>query len=82
MANIQERRNKDGKLISYSIRVHRGRDANGSSSNRGQLLLRCLLHGRKKAHEKKPRLSPRPLKKSVNGYKRIAVKNSLHIVIM
>ena len=24
MANIQERRNKDGKLISYSIRVHRG----------------------------------------------------------
>lgn len=29
MANIQERRNKDGKLISYSIRVHRGRDASG-----------------------------------------------------
>ena len=26
MANIQERRNKDGKLISYSIRVHRGRE--------------------------------------------------------
>lgn len=29
MANIQERRNKDGKLISYSIRVHRGRDSEG-----------------------------------------------------
>ena len=29
MANIQERRNKEGKLISYSIRVHRGRDAEG-----------------------------------------------------
>ena len=29
MANIQERRDKDGRLISYSIRVHRGRDANG-----------------------------------------------------
>lgn len=29
MANIQERRDKSGKLISYSIRVHRGRDANG-----------------------------------------------------
>ena len=29
MANIQERRNKDGKLISYSIRVHRGRGAAG-----------------------------------------------------
>lgn len=29
MANIQERRNKEGKLISYSIRVHRGRGADG-----------------------------------------------------
>ena len=29
MANIQERRNKDGKLISFSIRVHRGCDKYG-----------------------------------------------------
>lgn len=29
MANIQERRDKSGRLISYSIRVHRGRDQNG-----------------------------------------------------
>lgn len=29
MANIQERRDKDGKLISYSIRVFRGRGADG-----------------------------------------------------
>ena len=29
MANITERRNKDGKLVSYSIRVHRGRGADG-----------------------------------------------------
>ncbi len=29
MANIQERRDKSGKLISYSIRVFRGRDAEG-----------------------------------------------------
>lgn len=29
MANIQERRNKNGKLISFSIRVHRGRGADG-----------------------------------------------------
>ena len=29
MANIQERRDKSGKLVSFSIRVHRGRDANG-----------------------------------------------------
>ena len=29
MANLQERRDKSGKLISYSIRVFRGRDADG-----------------------------------------------------
>lgn len=29
MANLQERRNKEGKLVSYSIRVHRGRGADG-----------------------------------------------------
>ena len=29
MANIQERRDKTGKLVSYSIRVHRGRGADG-----------------------------------------------------
>ena len=29
MANLQERRDKSGKLISYSIRVHRGRGAAG-----------------------------------------------------
>jgi integrase len=29
MANIQPRTNKSGKIISYSIRVHKGRDMNG-----------------------------------------------------
>lgn len=29
MANIQERRNKDGKLISFSIHVFRGRGTDG-----------------------------------------------------
>lgn len=29
MANIQPRKNKDGKIISYCIRVHKGRDTNG-----------------------------------------------------
>lgn len=29
MANIQERRNKEGRLVSFSIRVHRGRGADG-----------------------------------------------------
>lgn len=29
MANIQARKNKEGKIISYSIRVHKGRDKDG-----------------------------------------------------
>ena len=29
MANLQERREKDGKLISYSIRIYRGRSQDG-----------------------------------------------------
>ena len=29
MANLQERRDKSGKLVSYSVRVHRGRGADG-----------------------------------------------------
>ena len=29
MANLQPRRDKSGKLISYSVRVHRGRGADG-----------------------------------------------------
>ena len=29
MANLQERRNKDGNLVSYLVRVHRGRGADG-----------------------------------------------------
>lgn len=29
MANIQPRKNKEGKIISYSIRVHKGRDKDG-----------------------------------------------------
>lgn len=29
MANIQPRKNKDGKIISYCVRVHKGRDTNG-----------------------------------------------------
>ena len=29
MANIEARRNKDGKIISYRIKVYKGRDSNG-----------------------------------------------------
>lgn len=29
MASIQERRDKEGRLVSYSVRVHRGRDKYG-----------------------------------------------------
>ena len=83
MANIQERRNKDGKLISYSIRVHRGRGADGSNSSRGQPPLRYRPHGQKRAQEKRPRLLPRPLKKRVKrALLPTAARSSAHTAIM
>lgn len=30
MAHVQPRKNKDGKIISYSIRVYKGSDINGN----------------------------------------------------
>lgn len=64
MANIQERRDKNGKLISYSIRVHRGVTRRESSSSRGRRHSMFPQAGRKKAREKRPRLTPRPLKRN------------------
>lgn len=61
MANIQERRDKSGKLISYSIRVFRGRGADGKQL---KPFMMFPLHGQKKAQEKRLRLSPQPLKSS------------------
>ena len=39
MANLQERRDKDGKLISYSIRIYRGRSQDGKQQVGGQAVL-------------------------------------------
>ena len=64
MANIQERRDKAGKLISYSIRYTGAGDLTGSSSSPGRPLLRYHPPGRKKAQEKRLRLSPQPLRKN------------------
>ena len=64
MANIQERRDKAGKLISYSIRVHRGRDAEGKQLKPWTATFDVSPGWTEKAQEKRPRLSPRPLKKS------------------
>ena len=63
MANIQERRDKSGKLISYSIRVFRGRGADGKQLKPFTATF-VPLHGQKKAQEKRLRLSPQPLKSS------------------
>lgn len=64
MANIQERRDKSGKLISYSIRVFRGRGADGKQLKPFTATFDVSLHGQKKAQEKRLRLSPQPLKSS------------------
>lgn len=41
MASIQERRDKTGKLKSYSVRVHRGRDAEGHQLKPWTVTFRC-----------------------------------------
>ena len=65
MANIQERRDKSGKLISYSIRVFRGRGADGKQLKPFTATFDVFpIHGQKKAQEKRLRLSPQPLKSS------------------
>lgn len=64
MANIQERRDKSGKLISYSIRVFVAVGLMGSNSSPLPPPLMFPLHGQKKAQEKRLRLSPQPLKSS------------------
>lgn len=64
MANLQERRDKSGKLISYSIRVHRGRGADGKQLKPWTATFEVSPTWTEKSARKKPRLSPRPLKKS------------------
>ena len=64
MANIQERRDKSGKLISYSIRVHRGRDAEGHQLKPYTATFSVEPTWTEKSARKKRRLSPPPLKRS------------------
>ena len=65
MANLQERRDKSGKLISYSIRVHRGRGADGKQLKPWTATFDVSPTWTEKAQEKRPRLSPQPLRKNV-----------------
>lgn len=65
MANIQERRNKSGKLISYSIRVHRGRGPDGKQLKPWTATFEVAPTWTEKVQEKRPRLLPRPLKRNV-----------------
>ena len=60
MANLQERRDRNGKLISYSVRVHRGRGADGRQLKPWT----ATFDVSPTWSEKRPRLSPRPLKNS------------------
>ena len=53
LANIQERRNKDGKLISYSIRVFRGRDASGRALKPWTATFEVSPHQKEDAARKK-----------------------------
>lgn len=64
MANIQARRDKSGKLISYSVRVHRGIGADGKPLKPYTATFKVSPTWTEKAHEKRPKLSPRPLKKN------------------
>lgn len=64
MANIQERRDKSGKLVSYSIRVFRGRGADGKQLKPFTATFDVSPPGQKKAQEKRLRPSPQPLKSS------------------
>ena len=65
MANIQERRNRDGKLISFSIRVHRGRDAKGKQLKPYTATFDVKDSWSEKQQEKKPLILQRLLKKLV-----------------
>lgn len=53
MANLQERRDKSGNLISYSIRVHRGRGADGKQLKPWTATFDVLLTWTEKSARKK-----------------------------
>lgn len=83
MANIQERRDKTGKLISYSIRVHRGRGANGKQLKPWTTTFEVSPTWTEKAQKRRLRLSPQPLRKNVRRVSPLtAVRNSPNTVTM
>ena len=55
MANIQERRDKAGRLISYSIRVHRGRGGRREAAEAVDGYVRCFTDVDGKERKKKGR---------------------------
>ena len=63
MANIQERRDKSGKLISFSIRVHRGRGADGKQLKPYTATFEVQPTWTEKGARKRLKPSPQPLKK-------------------
>ena len=65
MANIQERRNKDGKLISFSIRVFRGRGADGKQLKPYTTTFDVPDSWSEKTQEKKLKLTPQLLRENV-----------------
>lgn len=64
MANIQEHRDKSGKLISYSVRAHRGRGADGRQLKPYTATFEVSPTWSEKSAQKKRRLSPPPSRKS------------------
>ena len=65
MANIQERRDKSGKLISYSIRVHRGCGPDGRQLKPWTTAFEVAPTWTEKSAKRRLRLSPQPSRKSV-----------------
>ena len=83
MANIQERRDKAGKLISYSIRVHRGRGTDGKQLKPWTATFEVLPTWTEKSARKKAEASPQPSRKSAEKVSPpTAFRNSLPTVIM
>lgn len=62
MANLQERRDKDGKLISYSIRIYRGRSQDGKQLKPFTATFEVKPTWSEKSARKKRRLTPPPWK--------------------
>ena len=64
MASLQERQDKSGKLISYSIRVFRGRGADGKQLKPFTATFDVSPTWTEKSARKKAEALPQPLKSS------------------